>query len=94
MQHVVFLIVCSISSIILYLNKGQASPGSKLRAVPQVKSPAAKNPRPSFLWACTVFLSASAQSTHKTKSQLFSLSGNLRNNAPKTTYDFYACLLW
>jgi hypothetical protein len=29
----------------------------------RAKSPAAKNPRPSFLWACTVFLSASAQST-------------------------------
>ena len=27
------------------------------------QSPAAKNPRPSYLWACTVFLSASAQST-------------------------------
>jgi hypothetical protein len=27
------------------------------------QSPAGKNPHPSFLWACTVFLSASAQST-------------------------------
>ena len=27
------------------------------------QSPVAKNPRPSFLWACMVFLSTSAQST-------------------------------
>ena len=42
---------------------GQASPESSLRAAPQSKSPALKNPHHSFLMACTVFFRASPQST-------------------------------
>jgi len=34
-----------------------------LRAAPSGQSPAGKNPHPSCLWVCTVFLPASAQST-------------------------------
>jgi hypothetical protein len=43
--------------------KGQASPVSLLRASPLGLSPAGKNPHPSYLWVCTVFLPVSAQST-------------------------------
>ena len=53
----------SIWDIFFVFFSGQASLKVNYGQLRRAKSPAVKNPRPSYLWACTVFLSASAQST-------------------------------